>query len=150
MDALRAVGLAILITATLIDPKPFTFLTHMEVQMAFAAVVVFTVMFVDHIFGFILGLSLIALYSRVFMHKYGINILGDFGGKSETIAFVTPKNLLDAQNNVVDDDGKPYSGIAAKGYTAQGSGGVDSVEKLVPGFPNEPYENIGPFKKDAV
>lgn len=153
VDMLRTCGLAVLITATLIDPKPFTVLTLMEVQVVLAALVVFIVMFVDHIFGFLLGLALIAIYSRVFMYRYGIRLTGDFTGNSKSVAYVTPQNLVDAQNNVIggeDNIGKPYSGIAASGYTAQGLPGVTATEKLVPGFPNEPYENIGPFKKDAT
>ena len=152
VDILRTVGLGILITATLIDPKPFAFMTLMEVQVVLAAFVVFTILFVDHIFGFIIGLSLIAIYSRVFMDKYGISLTGDFAnsGNSKITPYVTAQNLLDAQNNVVGDEAKPYGGIADAGYTAQGVQGESSSDLLVPGFPNEPYANIGPFKKDGM
>ena len=151
VDLLRAVSLGILIIATLIDPKPFSFMTLTEVQVVLAAFVVFTILFVDHIFGFIIALSLISIYSRVFMDKYGISLTGSFNNTSSKVTpYVTAQNLLDAQNNVVGDETKPYGGIADAGYTAQGVQGTSSYDKLVPGFPNEPYENIGPFKKDGM
>lgn len=152
-NAARICGLALLITATMVDPTSYRFLARADIQIIIAAVVVFLVLFVDHIFGFLLGLTVLVMYSRVFMHKYGINLF-DMGrlmddsmnsNSSGARAFVTPKNLEDAQSNVFDpiEFNKPYKGVTGvygeSVYSAQG------IDGQWPGIPTMPYENIGTF-----
>ena len=137
-NTVRIIGLALLLTVSLIDPASAAFIVRPEIQIVFAAVVVFSVLFLDHIFGFILGLAALVLYTRVFMRKYGYNgyPMSVFKGKQS--AYITPENLNDAQNNVVDpkDVNVPY--VGSKGiygepvYSAQGlDTNLPGIEKSV-------------------
>lgn len=143
-NAARVSSLAILIAATLIDPKDFEFVIRSDVQIVLAAIVIFFIAFVDHIFGFILGLTVLVLYSRAFTSKYGISLLDNTKGgpmTPNTSEFVTPKHLVDAQSNVVDSENvyKPYKSVDTdKMYSAQG---LDS--SILPGLPTAPYETLG-------
>ena len=137
IDVARITGLACLIASTLADPQMFRFVIRADVQIILGAIIVFLVLFADHIFGFLIGLSAIVLYSRVFMHVYGIDIMGrKSSGRSSAYStgYVTPKNLEDAQTNVFDPTvmGMPYKGIhgvygeavySAQGYEAGSSSG---------------------------
>lgn len=140
----RVVSLALLITATIVDPRGFEVLVRSDVQLILASVIIFLLVFVDHIMGFILGLTALVLYSRVFMAKYGISLFDAAKGgpmTPNTAEYVTPWHLKDAQNNVVDEDAfeKPYKGVNGDNvYSAQG---LDA--KILPGLPTTPYENLG-------
>lgn len=123
-NAVRILGLSALITATMISPRSFYALTRADIQVIIAAVVIFTILFVDHIFGFILGLSALVLYSRVFMDKYGISPRKALS--VNVTDYITPKNLEDAQSNVFDAAkvNEPYKGVSGvygeAVYSAQG------------------------------
>ena len=125
-NSLRIAGLAVLLTGTLIDPVSVQFIVRPELQIVIAAVVVFCVLFVDHIFGFILGLAALSVYTRVFMHKYGRTPFSLNGRSGSLTPYVTPKHLEDAQNNVVDPKEMTMPYVGAKGihgervYSAQG------------------------------
>jgi hypothetical protein len=126
-NSLRIAGLAVLLTGTLIDPVSVQFIVRPELQIVIAAVIVFCVLFVDHIFGFILGLAALTTYTRVFMHKYGRTPFSmSLNGRGALTPYVTPKNLEDAQNNVVDPKEMTTPYVGAKGiygervYSAQG------------------------------
>lgn len=125
-NAVRILGLGILITATLIDPTPFKVLTRADIQIVFAALIVFVILFVDHIFGFMIGLSVLVIYSRVFVNTYGVRPFGNKVTEGQVSAYVTEQHLDNAQNNIVDAAhvDEPYKGVnGMRGeavYSAQG------------------------------
>lgn len=127
----RIGGLSALIVATLIDPKYFEMVIRSDVQVIVAAIVIFVTLFVDHILGFLLGLSALVIYSRVFMKKYGITGFGTFWNTYPMKSlvsdnYITEDNLKDAQSNVVDDAqyDEAYKGVdgvyGEEVYNAQG------------------------------
>jgi hypothetical protein len=128
----RLGGIIFLIAATLVEPSKFSVLVRSDIQVIIAALVVFVLLFVDHILGFLIGLSVLILYSRVFMAKYGIKGF-DLMNRSNMMApYVTPKNLQDAQSNVVENEDEVYVGISGvygeDVYSAQG------LDKALPGY----------------
>lgn len=138
-NTIRIIGLALLLPATLIKPTSLDFMIRPEIQIVLAAVVVFSVLFVDHIFGFILGVSALVLYARVFIHKYGRSSNGFgypmaslFNGKNTS--YITPENLKDAQNNVVDptDINVPY--VGAKGIYGEAVYSAQGLDTNLPGL----------------
>jgi hypothetical protein len=121
--AARIIGLSLLIGATLVQPETMSIVTRPDIQVVIAAIVIFVVAFIDHIFGFLLGLSAVVLYSRVHMYKYGISVTGyPMSLGTGNSAYVTPAHLDDAQNNVIDTAlfSQPYKGIDGNVLSAQG------------------------------
>jgi uncharacterized membrane protein required for colicin V production len=128
-DVLRIIGLAILLTATLIDPMNVKFIVRPDVQVVCAAVVVFIVLFVDHIFGFVLGLAVITLYARVFMDTYGMSAF-----PSRNVPYVTPANLEDAQSNIFNEKNVNTPYVGAKGVHGEAVYSAQGLDASMPGF----------------
>lgn len=127
----RIIGLACVIASTIVSPGHYELVIRSDIQIILAAVIVFTLIFIDHIFGFLLGLAVLVLYSRVFMNKYGIS---GFGFREKQSSYITPQNLIDAQTNVIAKENEAYVGVKGpygeEVYSAQG---IESGSKL-PGF----------------
>ena len=108
-------------------------------QVLAGAVVVAVVVLGDAPTGLILGLALLVLTARVNARALGIDLSAwglDFGKPSAPgdllRAYVTPKNLHDAQSNRVserDDEVKGFEGVYGEPvYGAQG------LDKAMPAF----------------
>jgi hypothetical protein len=146
----RIGGLFLLIASTLVDPTSYTLVTRADIQVIIAAAIIFLIVFVDHIFGFIVGLAVLVLYSRVFMKKYGISgfswPFGSSGYPMDPLItdYITPQNLEDAQSNVFEKSeyDKAYTGVngvyGEAVYSAQGLDGE------LPGI-SEPVGGGQPF-----
>jgi hypothetical protein len=109
----------ILIVAAVADPAPVAFLTQAESQVIIGALVVFLIIFVDYVIGFVIGLSAIVIYARIFKEKYGISTRFPMSLMGESRPYITPKDLQNAQDNVVGEVKTPYKGIPGV-YSAQG------------------------------
>ena len=107
----------------LIDPAQAGWATDKRVQVLAGALVVAVIVLGDVPTGLILGLALLVLTARVNAHALGIDLSAwarlDFGkssgGSGDLLrAYVTPKNLHDAQSNRVDerdDEVKGFEGV---------------------------------------
>jgi len=138
-----ALGIVVLLVAILLDSKFFQFIMKPEYQVILGTIVVAIVLFDNALSGLLFGLAVIAMYTRVIAKKYGINLdlisiydknspnnmrNGDAMRKLVTgVPYVTPTNLLDAQNNIisVDSYNNTYVGLKDKHgspiYSAEGT-----------------------------
>jgi hypothetical protein len=122
----------------------------------FGIAIVAVIMFVDSITGLIFGLTLLLVYLRVYAKIYNIKLdsLIDIQNlllnesdipknnsknyPNESLVgnnYITPKNLEDAQNNVVDKSAKDYVGI--NGIYNQGVFSAQGMDKDFPGYTDD-------------
>ncbi len=140
---LRIIFLVILIFVALVDIKQIDFALEKEWQYIFSLGILFTLIFVDIVSGFIFGLILATIYVRL----YDIKILpedqreGRKGYHEKDLEFITPLHLKKAQSNVVSDINyaKEYKGIeGVYGEAVYGAQGIDAKN---PGYSVYDIEN---------
>ena len=150
----KILSIAVLLVAALIDVKYIQFIINPDIQLLLGTIVIAIIVFFDAISGLILGLSLLILYLRVYSKKYNINIREIVTGKksvnypmkSLVSAYVTPDDLANAQNNIVDE--RDYS-KEVKGFNGpykESVYGAQGIDSTMPGFgspfPGESYESV--------
>jgi hypothetical protein len=145
----------VLVISILIDVKYIQFIINPDIQLLLGTIVVAIVIFFDSISGLILGLSLLITYLRVYAKKYNINLSEIITNKQtknypnsplvSSKYYITPKNLADAQNNIVNKDN--YN-TEVKGFTGAYNEpvyGVQGIDNMMPGytnqFPGEMYQS---------
>jgi hypothetical protein len=120
-----ALGLVVLLIAIMLDSDHFKFIIKPEYQVIIGTIVVAVILFDNAFAGLLFGLAMITMYTRVIARKYGINldVMSAFDKNNKKYSYtqntvlkqgspmrnlvkdkkyVTPSNLLDAQNNIVD------------------------------------------------
>jgi hypothetical protein len=144
-----ALGIVILMIAIMLDSDHFRFVLKPEYQVVIGTIVIAIVLFDNALSGLLVGLAVIVMYTRVQARRYGVNldIMSIFDKNSQNnlvpgdamrdlvkeSPYISPANLLDAQNNIVDEKTytTPYVGIPkTKGfpvYTAEGTDKEDEV-----------------------
>jgi MFS superfamily sulfate permease-like transporter len=153
MLPLRILAIAVLLVSLLVDTSDLKDVVKPEVQIIFGIAIVAIIMFVDSITGLIFGLTLLLVYLRVYAKMYNIkldslvdiqNLLMSDVNKNPNdstnypneslvgINYITPKNLEDAQNNIVDGKASQYVGI--QGIYNQGVFGAQGMDDKYPGF----------------
>ena len=120
-----ALGLVVLLIAIIIDSDHFKFIIKPEYQVIIGTIVIAIILFDNALAGLLFGLTVIVMYTRVIARKYGINLdilsalnknTKEYSYTQNTVLkqgspmrklvkdkkYITPANLLDAQNNIVD------------------------------------------------
>jgi hypothetical protein len=138
----KIVSLVILLISALIDVKYVQFIINPDVQLIFGTIIIAIIVFFDAWAGLLLAIAVFILYLRVYSKKYGINMREIITGKKtgnypmETLvdAYITPKNLEDAQTNIVSDSAynKEIKGI--KGVYDEPVYGAQGIDTKMPGF----------------
>ena len=134
-----------IILSLIVNPKALLFIITPEIQIILGTLVVAVIAFGDAITGFFLGIAILLFYLRVYSVKYGISLFpfnitlnknNDKYPMSNLVSrYVTPENLNDAQNNIVD---KPSSEIKGfRGIYGERVYGAQGLDKNMPGFTNE-------------
>lgn len=159
-----AAGIVAILVAILLDSEYFIFIMKPEYQVILGTIVIAIILFDNAFAGLLCGLAVIIMYTRVIAHKYGINldIMALFEEKHgspnkptvmkngnpmndlvKTVPYITPKNLLDAQNNIVDPRtyNDTYIGITnLKGSPIYSAEGTDKEGKTnVQGYDGSVY-----------
>jgi len=148
-----SLGIVILMMAIMFDSDHFKFVLKPEYQVIIGTVVIAIVLFDNALSGLLVGLAVIIMYTRVQARKYGINldIMSLFDNSQNNLKpgdamrqlvkdtpYITPSNLLDAQNNIVDANKytEPYIGIPkTKGFPVYSAEGIDKEgEPSVSGY----------------
>jgi hypothetical protein len=158
MLPLRILAIAVLLVSLLIDTSDLKDVVKSEVQIVFGIAIIAIILFVDSITGLIFGLTLLLVYLRVYAKMYGIkldslvdiqNLLitdttkPDQNDKNDSTDYpnksliggnnyITPKNLEDAQNNLVDPKAQEYIGI--HGIYNQGVYSAQGMDTILPGY----------------
>lgn len=142
LQFLRAVALLVLILVALLDFKFLSVLLKKEWLYVIAVVVLFILLFVDPIAGFIFGLALVTLIIKMY------NVRLPWGYRSlnkqddDVLNFVTPEDLRNAQTNIIINEDayeKDYKGIeGVYGEEVYGAQGLD----VFPGYTKNGAEEI--------
>lgn len=135
----RIIALLVVIAAAVVPLDALKFASSQVMQLVLACVVVLWMIFMDVYAGVLLGLALLVTYFRI--HSQHILSWG-WGGSSRTSGpmaslvqdYITPENLHDAQNNVVDvgDYGVEIKGI--DGVYGEPVYGAQGMDKVMPGY----------------
>jgi hypothetical protein len=142
-------SLLVLLVAALIDVNYVQFIINPDMQLLLGTIVIAIIVFFDAISGLILGLSLLVLYLRVYSKKYNIDIREIITGnkssnypmKSLVSAYITPKDLENAQSNVVDEAGYFKE---VKGFRSPHNEpvyGVQGIDPVMPGY-GSPFPGV--------
>ena len=151
----RILSLVVLILSMLLNTESMKGIINPDVQLLLGTIVVAIIIFLDSVSGLLLGLSLLIAYLRVYAKKYNINMKEIITNKRTrdypnapliSSYYITPKDLENAQNNIVSNDNynkevKGFTGVYNEPvYGAQG------IDKIMPGytnqFPGESYQSV--------
>lgn len=156
MLPLRILAIATLLVSLIIDTADMKDIIKPEVQIILGIGIVAIIMFVDSITGLIIGLMVLVIYLRVYAKLYNIklesivdikNLISDDPKNLKNYPmeslvdnnYITPKNLEDAQNNIIDRKNydNEYKGI--KGVYNKGVLGAQGVDKEFPGYVDDAF-----------
>jgi len=155
-----AASIVLLMVAIMFDSDHFKFIVKPEYQVIAGTFVIAIILFDNALAGLMCGLAIIIMYTRVIGRKYGINLdimtLFETTNKTNPLKpgnpmrklvketpYISPANLLDAQNNIVDSKSynDSYVGIPKINgfsvYSAEGT--TKEGETQVLGYDNEIY-----------
>ena len=133
LQFLRALALLVLILVALLDFKFLSVLLKKEWLYVIAVVILFVLLFIDPIAGFIFGLAMVTLVVKMY------NVRLPWGYTStkkddDVLNFVTPEHLRNAQTNIIIEEDayeKDYKGIeGVYGEDVYGAQGLD----VFPGY----------------
>ena len=141
LQFLRALALLVLILVALVDFKFLSVLLKKEWLYVIAVVILFVLLFVDPIAGFIFGLAMVTLIVKMY------NVRLPWGYTStkkddDVLNFVTPDHLRNAQNNIIIEEDayeKDYKGIeGVYGEEVYGAQGLD----VFPGYSKQVTDEL--------
>ena len=147
-DLLRIIGVA-LVGLILIIPSG-NYLNTFEdrtTQAVIGLVVVATILFIDPVFGALLGLTVLIWFFRMNHYKMVAKALssGQAVGSNTPVTYGTPQNLLDAQTNVVDDKMINTEMIGFDGVYGEQVIGAQGLDKDMPGFDKNKADMLAPL-----
>jgi hypothetical protein len=138
----KIISIGLLLATLLIDIKYVQFIVNPDIQLILGTTIIAIIVFFDAWAGLILAIAVFILYLRVYSNKYGLNISEILTGRqsknypmeSLVDAYITPKNLEDAQNNIVSDTAynKEIKGI--KGVYNEPVYGAQGIDTTMPGY----------------
>jgi len=138
----KIISIGLLLATLLIDIKYVQFIVNPDIQLILGTTIIAIIVFFDAWAGLILAIAVFILYLRVYSNKYGLNISEILTGRqsknypmeSLVNAYITPKNLEDAQNNIVSDTAynKEIKGI--KGVYNEPVYGAQGIDPTMPGY----------------
>lgn len=119
-----------------------------EVQLLLGTVVVLYLVLKDAIAGLIAGLALLIVYFRVYADMMGVSFQEVIGlnspslqslwsmtpFSSKEVPYITPENLLSAQNNVVDTSNYEAEMKGVRGVYGEDVYGAQGMDKTMPGY----------------
>lgn len=142
---LRTAFLLLLIFVAVIDLKYLDFALAKEWQYIIAVSVLFTLLFVDSVTGFIFAVILAILYVRIYDVKIFSTRPKYTVFDEKALEFITPEHLAAAQSNVVSATtyDKEYVGI--KGVYGEDVYGAQGLYEVKPGYSSDvaPGDSLG-------
>lgn len=150
-DLLRIIGVA-LVGLILILPSGDYLNTFEErtTQAMIGLVVVATILFIDAIFGALLGLTVLIWFFRMNHYKMVAKALasGNAAGTPLPAVYGTAQNLLDAQSNIVDEKMANTEMIGFDGVYGEQVIGAQGLDKEMPGFDKNKADMLAPITSD--
>jgi hypothetical protein len=141
-------ALVVLLVALMLDPDNFAFMVNPEVQVVLGILVIAIILFHNAASGLILGIAVLIMYLRVHSKQYGvdINLSSMFRPLTEKLSsakypmgslvknYITPQNLIDAQNNIYDKTNFTTEMKGIKGVYGEPVYGAQGTDKTMPGY----------------
>ena len=141
LQFLRALALLVLILIALLDFKFLSVLLKKEWLYIIAVVIIFVLLFIDPIAGFIFGLAMVTLIVKM----YNVRLPWGYTStkkEDDVLNFVTPEHLRNAQNNIIIEEDayeKDYKGIeGVYGEEVYGAQGLD----VFPGYSDKAIDEL--------
>lgn len=119
-----------------------------EIQLLLGTVVVLYLVLKDAIAGLIAGFALLIVYFRVYADMMGVSFQEVIGlnspslqslwsmtpFSSKEVPYITPENLLSAQNNVVNTSNYEAEMKGVRGVYGEDVYGAQGMDKTMPGY----------------
>lgn len=140
LDLLRIVGVAIVGLVLVLPPGEYlNALYDRNNQIMVGLVVVACILFVDPIFGGLLGLAVFIWFFKMNYRKMVATSLSKGYGKggagaNGTMVYGSAQNLRDVQTNVVDESMMNTEMIGFDGAYGEDVIGAQGLDKTMPGF----------------
>jgi hypothetical protein len=156
----KILAFIILVISLFIDVQYIQFIINPDIQLLLGTIVVAVIIFFDSISGLLLGLSLLVTYLRVYAKKYNINLSEIITNKTRkdypnaplvsASYYITPKNLADAQNNIVNKENYNEEVVGFRGAYNEPVYGAQGIDTTMPGYTNQfPGERYQSFQHDG-
>jgi hypothetical protein len=144
----RILALILLFVATFVPTEMVGFMVRPEIQLLLGTVVVLYLVLKDAIAGLIAGLALLIVYFRVYADMMGVSFQEVIGlnspslqslwsmtpFSSKEVPYITPENLLSAQNNVVNTSNYEAEMKGVRGVYGEDVYGAQGMDKTMPGY----------------
>lgn len=144
----RILALILLFVATFVPTEMVGFMVRPEIQLLLGTVVVLYLVLKDAIAGLIAGFALLIVYFRVYADMMGVSFQEVIGlnspslqslwsmtpFSSKEVPYITPENLLSAQNNVVNTSNYEAEMKGVRGVYGEDVYGAQGMDKTMPGY----------------
>lgn len=136
LDLLRIVGVGLVGVILVLPPGQYLdVLYDRNNQIMVALVVVASILFIDPVFGGLLGLAVFIWFFKMNYRKMVATSLSKgYGEKSNTMVYGSAQNLHDIQTNVVDANMMNTEMIGFDGVYGEQVIGAQGMDKTMPGF----------------
>lgn len=141
----RLLALLVLMLVALVPEKGIAIVMRPDVQMILGTIVLIVLVVYDVFTGFILAMALIVAFFRVYhgnisFWKDGNDVRSKGPMANLVTRYITPENLHDAQNNVVDNKDFETEIIGIRGVYGEPVYGAQGIDKQMPGY--EPSKRL--------
>ncbi len=147
-DLLRIIGIAVVGFVLVLPPgKHLDLMYDRNNQIVVGLFVVASILFIDAIFGALLGLAVLIWFSKMNYRKLVSSTLSSVAvRKSRPLDYGTPQNLVDAQTNVVNERMMSTEMIGFDGIYGEQVIGAQGLDKTMPGFDKNKTDMLAPIK----
>jgi hypothetical protein len=134
-DLLRIIGVAIVGLILVLPPGNYLdILYDRNNQIVVGLVVVASILFIDPIFGALLGLAVFIWFFKMNYRKLVSSSLSSNVRGSSPVVYGTSKNLQDAQTNVIDTKMMNTEMIGFDGIYGEQVIGAQGLDSTMPGY----------------
>lgn len=147
-DILRILGVAIVGFVLLIPSDEYLDnLSDTNTQVIVGMVVLATILFIDAIFGALIGLAVLIWYFKMNHRVLTIKSIAKKNTNSSSVDLLygSPKNLEDAQTNVVNKNMMDKEMIGFESVYGEQVLGPQGLDKTLPGFDDSLETSLSPI-----
>lgn len=145
-DLLRIFGVAIVGTILVMPSSDYLdALSNTTNQLIAGIIVVVSIFFIDPVFGALLGLAILIWFFKMNYRTVFIKSLTKKQNEKETMKYGTPKNLVDAQTNVVDEKMMSTEMIGFDTVYGEQVIGAQGLDKNMPGYDTTEVVSLAPI-----
>ena len=147
-DILRIIGVAIVGVVLILPPgKYLDIMYNREYQIVAGLFVITSILFIDAIFGALLGLAVLIWFSKMNYRRLVSDTLSSISTtKSKPLYYGTSQNLVDVQTNTVNESMMNTEMIGFDGIYGEQVIGAQGLDKTMPGFDKNKADIFAPIK----